>query len=109
MKRSELIALPSRSHRLPEHWVNGEKELAEFPNKAKQWQLPFDRIKMRELHLGVMHPGMSGESGAQAPRLANRDHLISAIVQQDDERGMNVLEVIHRREAARRSCMMGGR
>jgi hypothetical protein len=50
---------------------------------------------MRELHLGVMDPGATGESGKQAPRLANGDHLIPAIVQQDDERGMNVLQLIH--------------
>ena len=53
---------------------------------------------MLEQHLGVMHPGMSGESGAQTPRLANGDHLIPAIVQQDDERGMNILQIIHRRQ-----------
>jgi hypothetical protein len=39
---------PSRSHRLPEQWVHGEKELAELPNQAKQRQLPFDRIQMLE-------------------------------------------------------------
>jgi hypothetical protein len=89
----------SGSHRLPEEWVHGEKELAELPNKAKKRQLPFDGIKMRELHLSVMHPGTIGESGDQAPRLANGHYLIAAIVQQDDERGMNVLEVIHRRQS----------
>ncbi|HEY6406366.1 MAG TPA: hypothetical protein VIY29_02745, partial [Ktedonobacteraceae bacterium] len=89
---------PSRSHRLPEQWVHGEKELAELPNQAKQWQLPFDRIQMLEQHLGVMHPGMAGQSGAQVPRLANGDHLIPAIVQQDDERGMNILQILQRRQ-----------
>jgi hypothetical protein len=58
--------------------------------------VPFDRIQMLELHLGVLHPGMSSESGTQAPRLANRDDLISAIVQQDDERGMNIFQIIDR-------------
>ena len=39
--------------------VHGEKELAKFPNKAKQRQLPFNRIQMLELHLGVMNPSAS--------------------------------------------------
>src|SRR5205085_5649792 len=95
LRRFESSALSSRSHRLPEQWVHGAKELAKLPHKANQWQLPFDRIQMLEQHLGVMHPGMSGESGAQTPRLANGDHLIAAIVQQDDERSMNILQVIH--------------
>src|SRR5579859_1782624 len=96
----ESSAFPSRSHRLPKHRVNGEEELAKLTHKAKQWQLPFNWIKVLEQHLGVMHLGMSGESGAQVPRLANRNHLISAIVQQDDKRCMNILQVIQRRKSS---------
>lgn len=40
----ESSALRSRSHRLPEQWVHGAKELAELPNKAKHWQLSFEWI-----------------------------------------------------------------
>jgi len=100
LKWFESISLPSRSHRLPEHWVHAEKELAELANKAKQWELRFDRIQMLELHLSVMYPVMSGESRVQTPRLADWDNLIPAIMQQDDERGMNILQAIHRRQGS---------
>ena len=81
---------------MPEHWVHSAKKLAELPKKAKKWQLRFDHIQMLELHLGEMYIAMSGESRVQAPGLADRDNPIPAIVQQDDERGMNIFQVIHR-------------
>src|SRR5579872_4996479 len=86
--------ISSRSHRLPEHWVHSQEELAKLPHKAKQRQMPLDRVQVLEPHFGVMYPGMSSEGRTQPPRLANRNHLISAIVQQDDERSLNILEVI---------------
>jgi hypothetical protein len=56
-----------RSHRLPEHRVHGAKELAKFPHEAEKWQLPFDRIQVLELHLGVMYTGVPAKGGVQSP------------------------------------------
>lgn len=89
------LTLSSRSHSLSKHGIHGEKELAELPNKAKQWQPPFGRIKVLEQELGVMNLSVSGESGLQAPGFAHRDNRIAAIVQKDHERGMNIFQVIH--------------
>jgi len=75
------ISVPSQSDRLPEHWVDGQKELAQLPNEANQGQFPFDRIQMGELHLGVMQPGVAGQGSIQSPGLTNGDHLITLIVQ----------------------------
>ena len=58
---------PSRSHRLLKDGIHGEKELAELPNQAHQWQPPVDWIQVLEEHLGGMHPGASGESREQTP------------------------------------------
>ena len=39
-------------------------------------------------------PGTPAEGGVQMPRLADRDHQISPIVQQDEEGAVNILQVI---------------
>jgi len=50
--------------------IHGEKELAELPNQAHQWEPPFDWIQVLEQHLGGMHPSTPGESGQQTPGFA---------------------------------------
>jgi len=51
--------------------------------------------------LGVTHPAPPGERVPQAPRLAHRNYRVVAIVQQHDERRVQVRQVMQRRQCGK--------